>query len=302
MSTNLIFFVVRLVSSVLAGEGGRSEEVWAWHVVGGVVGGLGHRVGGRKVIKVRHGVRGGVLGVVRIGRGVIEAGGRGWGHVTGLDLHLDQGGRASGVWSWTWGQGVNTIRGRYRAPELWHTGDRGGVARPRGGGVTMRAAGRYGGRGVAGGRQGGAQPGVGAVCRGRDPWQRGPGLSLDGHRGGSEGVPGTAGARALLQLGRGLSLCLRVSHYRLPLRWLLPDLGSSVFEPDLKEYEHQIIAILLLFGLSPGPVTLASLFWAPLLPAWRCQDIESSGTSSPGYPAAVGWRWFSHGAVSFLHL
>ena len=94
--------------------------------MGGVVGGLGHRVGGREVVKVRHGVRGGVLRVVRVGRGVVEARGRGRGHVTGLDLHLDQGGRASRVWGGARGQGVDAIRGRYRTPELRHTGGHGG--------------------------------------------------------------------------------------------------------------------------------------------------------------------------------
>ena len=106
-------------------------------------------MGGGKVVKVRHGVRGGVLRVVRVGRGVVEARGRGRGHVTGLDLHLDQGGRASRVWGGARGQGVDAIRGRYRAPELRHAGGHGGgVARP--GGVTVRTAGSDGGRGVAG--------------------------------------------------------------------------------------------------------------------------------------------------------
>ena len=62
----------------------------------GVVGGLGHRVSRGKVVKV-HGIRGGVLGVVRVGRGcVVQTGSGGRGHIAGLDLHLNQSGRATG--------------------------------------------------------------------------------------------------------------------------------------------------------------------------------------------------------------
>ena len=83
----------------------------------------------------------------------------------------------------------------------------------------MTAAGGDGGRGVGGGRQGRAQTRAGGVRRGRDaPRQRRPRLRLDGHGGWRQRVPVAARTRVLLQLGRGLCLCLRVGHYRLPLR------------------------------------------------------------------------------------
>ena len=132
-----------------------------------VVGRLGHGVCGWEVAQVHTVVVGGVVGVVGVGGGVTAQ--RRWRHVGRLHLHLDQGGRLSDEGERVPADTVDTVRRRDGAPELAHTGGGSGVAR-----LPLAAARGDGRRGVA-------QPGAGAVSRGRDAgrvWR--PSLGLDG--------------------------------------------------------------------------------------------------------------------------